>query len=91
MTDLLFENQTSWSTSNDVLKEYFVVYAKELKLDVDKFTKDFESQEVRSRVAQDLREAEQIGVDSTPTFFLNGQKVSVNSYTEFKTLLKNLN
>lgn len=91
MTDLLFENQTSWSTSNDVLKEYFIEYAKKLKLDIDKFTKDFESQEVRSRVAQDLREAEQMGVASTPTFFLNGQKVSVNSYTEFKTLLKNLN
>ncbi|VVA43979.1 DSBA oxidoreductase [Candidatus Roizmanbacteria bacterium] len=90
MSDLLFKNQTSWSTSNDVLKEHFSMYAKELKLDVDKFTKDFESQEVRSRVAQDLREAELIGVDSTPTFFLNGQKVDVNSYNEFKKLLKSL-
>ncbi|MCR4277150.1 MAG: DsbA family protein [Candidatus Roizmanbacteria bacterium] len=90
MLDMLFDNQTSWSISNDVLKEYFVEYAKELKLDVDKFTKDFESQEVRNRVAQDLREAEQIGVDSTPTFFLNGQKIVVNSYEEFKKLLKEL-
>ena len=90
MLDILFDNQPSWSISNDVLKEYFVEYAKELKLDVDKFTKDFESQEVRNRVAQDLREAEQIGVDSTPTFFLNGQKIVVNSYEEFKKLLKEL-
>lgn len=91
MTDLLFDNQQSWAVSNDVLKEYFVKYAKELNLDVNKFTKDFESQEVKSRVAQDLSEAEQMGVDSTPTFFLNGQKVVVNSFNDFKTLLKNLN
>ncbi len=91
MTNLLFDNQQSWSTSNDFQKEYFLNYAKELKLDIDQFKKDSESTEVKNRVTEDLREAEQMGVDSTPTFFLNGQKVSVNSYTEFKTLLKNLN
>ena len=91
MTDLLFTNQQAWGKSNDIMKEYFLKYAKELKLDVDKFTKDFESQEVKNRVVQDLTEAQQIGVDSTPTFFLNGQKVDVNSYNEFKTRLKNLN
>ncbi len=91
MQNILFDNQRTWSVSNDILKEYFIKYAKDLELDIDQFIKDFESQEVRSRVAQDLREAEQMGVNSTPTFFLNGQKVSVNSYTEFKTLLKNLN
>jgi len=91
MTDLLFDNQQAWATSNDVLKEYFIKYARELKLDENKFAKDFESQEVKDRVALDLREAEQMGIDSTPTFFLNGQKVVVNSFNEFKTLLKNLN
>jgi protein-disulfide isomerase len=90
MVDLLFINQQAWGKSNDVMKEYFLKYAKELKLDTNKFTKDFESQEVKSRVEQDLREAQLMGVDSTPTFFLNGQKVDVNSYNEFKTRLKNL-
>lgn len=90
MADLLFNEQQVWEKSNNILKDYFEKYAKELNLDVDKFIKDFESPEVRSRVAQDLREAEQIGVSSTPTFFLNGQKVDVNSYNEFKTRLKNL-
>lgn len=90
MTDLLFDNQSSWEKSGDPQKEYFSGYAKELGLDVDKFNKDSNSSEVKNRVGQDLREAEQMGVNSTPTFFLNGQKVDVNSYDEFKTKLKNL-
>ncbi len=90
MTDLLFDNQQTWKESNNPQQEDFVNYAKELKLDVDRFKKDSDSTEVKNRVNQDLREAEQMGVNSTPTFFLNGQKVVVNSYNEFKTLLKNL-
>ena len=90
MSDLLFDNQQSWSASNDPQKEYFLNYAKELKLNIDQFKKDSDSTDVKNRVAEDLREAEQIGVNSTPTFFLNGQKVDVNSYDEFKSLLKSL-
>ena len=90
MSDLLFDNQTSWSTSNDPQNEFFLKYATELKLNIDQFKKDSDSTDVKNRVAEDLREAEQIGVNSTPTFFLNGQKVDVNSYDEFKSLLKSL-
>jgi protein-disulfide isomerase len=90
MADLLFDNQSIWEKSNDPQKNYFLTYAKELNLNVDQFKKDSDSTEVRDRVAEDLREVGQMGIDSTPTFFLNGQKVVVNSYDEFKTLLKNL-
>lgn len=90
MADLMFNNQQAWSTSNDPQKEFFLSYAKKLNLDVDKFKNDSNSTEVKNRVAQDLTEAGQIGINSTPTFFLNGQKIDVNSYIEFKTLLKNL-
>ena len=90
MSDLLFDNQQSWSASNDPQNEFFLKYATELKLNIDQFKKDSDSTDVKNRVAEDLREAEQIGVNSTPTFFLNGQKVDVNSYDEFKSLLKSL-
>jgi len=90
MSDLLFDNQQSWSASNDPQKEYFLNYAKELKLNIDQFKNDLNSAVVKDRVNSDLKEAEQIGVDSTPTFFLNGQKVDVNSYQELITKLINL-
>ncbi len=88
MSNLLFDNQQAWSKSNNPQKEYFLNFAKKLKLDVNKFEKDFNSQEVKNRVAQDLNQGQQIRIDSTPTFFLNGQKVDVNSYDEFKKVLK---
>lgn len=90
MTGLLFDNQQTWIKSSDPQKEYFLKYASELKIDVEQFKEDSESTEVKNRVAENLREAELIGVNSTPTFFLNGQKVDVNSYNEFKNLLKSL-
>lgn len=90
MANLIFDNQSTWEKSNDPQKEYFSKYAKELGLDVDKFNKDADSTEVKDRVAVDLKEAEQMGVDSTPTFFLNGKKVEVNSYQEFKQTLMSL-
>lgn len=90
MSDLLFDNQQSWSTSGDPLKEYFIKYAEDLKLDVAQFSKDISSNKVKDRINQDLLEAGQMGIDSTPTFFLNGQKVEVNSYQELITKLKSL-
>ncbi|KKP61358.1 MAG: DSBA oxidoreductase [Candidatus Roizmanbacteria bacterium GW2011_GWA2_34_18] len=90
MGDLLFDNQQAWEKSNDPQKEYFLNYAKELQLDVDRFKKDSDSSEVKNRVAEDLKDADQMGINSTPTFFLNGQKVNVNSFDEFKVMLKKL-
>lgn len=90
MLNLLFDNQQAWSVSKDPIKEHFLPFAKKLKLDTDQFIKDMNSDKVKSRVNRDVIEAAQVGVNSTPTFFLNGQKVDVNSYDEFKNKLKNL-
>ena len=90
MSDLLFDNQQVWEKSGNPQQEYFLNYAKKLGLDVDKFKKDSDSAGVKNRVAEDLKEADQMGISSTPTFFLNGQKVDVNSFDEFKKVLRSL-
>ncbi len=90
MIDLLFDNQQNWKDSNNPQQEDFINYAKELKLDIEKFKKDIDSLEVKNKVAEDLRDADQIGISSIPIFFLNGQKVEVSSFDELKVKLKNL-
>ncbi len=90
MVDLLFDNQSTWEKSNNPQQEHYLNYAKQLNLDIDQFKKDSDSSEVKNRVAEDLNAANQMGIDSTPTFFLNGQKVDVNSFDEFKKMLKSL-
>ena len=48
------------------------------------------SDETKQKVSDDAMSGNNGGVNSTPTFFLNGEKVTVRDYTEFTNLLKNL-
>lgn len=89
MVDLQYEKQAQWSDLADP-GEFFTDLAKELGLDIDKFKKDMNSSEVKNKVQSHLTEGESIGVNATPTFFLNGKKVDVRSIDEFKNLLKSL-
>lgn len=89
MLDVLYDKQSEWSSLSDP-KNYFINQAKSLKLDMEKFQKDIDSKQVKDKVQTDLTEAESIGVNSTPTFFINGKQVKVRSIDEFKQLLLSL-
>ncbi len=89
MHDLLYENQKSWATENNAM-DIFVSYAAKISLDVDKFKKDVNSDETKKFVNDELNQGIGIGVNSTPTFFLNGKQIqNPNSYDEFKKLVQN--
>lgn len=90
MSNLLFANQETWSKSVNP-KENFVKYAQQLSLNVDQFKKDSDSQEVKNKVNQDYQSGIQAGVNSTPSFYLNGKKLdNVASFSDFIQLLKNI-
>ena len=89
-TDKLFLNQENWSTGKDIDKK-FDMYASELKLDIQKFKKDINSQTVKNKVQADAASGDKFQVNATPTFYLNGEKLnSVRSFEEFVQLLKSL-
>jgi protein-disulfide isomerase len=89
MHDTLFETQTSWAESNNAA-DTFVAYAKKLNLDVNKFQKDMNSSETQSVIADSQNQASSIGVNSTPSFFVNGQQISnPRSYDDFKKIIQN--
>jgi protein-disulfide isomerase len=69
MNDLLFAHQKKVKLA-DLLD-----YARQLNLDVALFQRRLRSGYYRGVVERDLELAESLGVDSTPTFFINGQKV----------------
>lgn len=75
MHDILFENQSEWSVEKDP-EDFFVTYAEELGLDVEKFEEDMNSQEVQDKINQDIVSGNQLGVNATPTFFLNGERIA---------------
>lgn len=87
MGDILFDKQEEWSAQDDPTS-FFVKYAQLLKLDVNKFKKDMTSDEIKKKVDNDVLAGTQAGVDATPSFFLNGVKLSnPNSYQEFSALV----
>lgn len=75
MHDLLFENQEAW-TGRENVEEIFIGYANELKLDINKFKADLNSKAVSDRIQRDVESGQKSNVDATPSFYLNGSKLT---------------
>lgn len=87
MHDMLYENQNSWANTNS--KDTFIGYAKDLGLDLDKFKTDLDSDSTKEFINQQTNKAIFIGVNSTPTFFVNGVHIqNPSSYDIFKKIIQ---
>ena len=87
MHDKLFDNQSAWSGEKNP-EEKFFQYATELGLDLEKFKNDLQSDSVKNKVNEDALLAETLGLNSTPTFFLNGKIIKISSYNQIKNALE---
>ncbi|MBP9687754.1 thioredoxin domain-containing protein [Candidatus Woesebacteria bacterium] len=87
MHDVLYEKQDAWSEKSNAV-DIFVGYAKDLGLNTDQFKKDLVEHKFDDVINKGLLDGNAAGVNSTPTFFMNGVKqVGIPSYTEFKSLI----
>lgn len=73
MSDLLFQDQEN--LSDQLISDY----AKKLGLNLDKFEKEIKEEKYKDRILADKDFGIKAGVNSTPTFYLNGQKISLFS------------
>lgn len=73
--EVLFENQDEWSGEKDPA-ELFASYAVDLEIDREDFLEGLRGERAKGLVEEDLRTAVALGVDATPTFFVDGKKVS---------------
>lgn len=86
----LYGNQKAWSESNNALDEYFVKYAQEIKLDVEKFKSEVKASKYAEKIQNDINDGNAVGVSATPTFYINGiEQVGGLPYDEFKTKIDN--
>lgn len=91
MHDVLFAKQTEWASEKDPT-EKFVFYASALGMDIEKFKTDLVSDVVKNKVNEDYEGGIESGVNSTPTFFLNGKKMTnPRDYEDFKALILSSN
>lgn len=77
MHNQLYQTQQDWSTlSGDKRTNMFVSYASQLGLDTAKFTADLGSHAVNDKISFDQAIGGKIKINATPTFYLNGTKLS---------------
>ena len=87
MHDKLYENQEDWAEKDDYLAK-FEVYAKDIGLNLDEYKKAMADKPYDPIISKGLTDGTAAGVNATPTFFINGQKMAgVFTFDEWKKLL----
>jgi protein-disulfide isomerase len=80
--DLLFSDQLPLG------QDSYVKYAAQVKLNVDQFTQCVTTQKFKDNVSSNYNYASNLGVNSTPTFFVNGiPMVGAQPFEAFKVLI----
>jgi protein-disulfide isomerase len=74
MHDALFEHQREWGESPNP-KPYFMNFASHIGLDLNRFEQSLSSPGLQSRILTDVSQAQDLHIEGTPTFFLNGQLI----------------
>jgi protein-disulfide isomerase len=68
----MFENQEAWGHTEASRKDTFIQYASELGLDVAAFKEAVDDPATLARVQRDVDDGTALGVNATPTIFING-------------------
>lgn len=88
MHDSLFSNQTKWAELRDP-QDTFVAYAEQAGANKDQFLKDLADTALVERIQKDMDSGTQLGVNGTPTFFLNGEQIkNPSNLDDFKALVQ---
>lgn len=88
MAAKLFETQPQWGERQDSQATLFRTYALELGLDMARYDAAVADQATKDRIAQDVADGKALGITGTPTFFLNGKKLTLNTEAQFRQLLE---
>jgi protein-disulfide isomerase len=89
MHDIIYDKQAEWSEASNA-RDFFFAYANTLGLDTKKFLVDLDSKTIENKIMAEYKEGEKLGVQGTPTFFLNGKKLeNIGSLELFDKAIKN--
>lgn len=73
--EVLFTSQNEWSHQRQPATSFFLKYAKDLGMDVAKFEADMNDLRRMETINIDLEDGPKVGVNGTPTIFINGKKL----------------
>lgn len=88
MHNALFDNQDTWAKAQNP-EILFTSYAKQIGLDTERFSADMRTAAVDEKIKKDQDSGTALGVQGTPTFFLNGEEIeNPKDYKDFKILIE---
>ncbi len=88
MHDMLFERQHEWSGVTNA-STIFEDYANELGLNMDAYREGVVSEEASKTINSSLSVGTSIGVNATPTYFVNGEQIPTpQSVEEFSAVIQ---
>jgi protein-disulfide isomerase len=81
MHDSLYENRLVWLNASNT-RAALVECAAKLGLDMERFQKDMDSEEVTKRIAADRERVTSLELDRTPSVFINGDRMTARPITD---------
>nr|WP_248489947.1 thioredoxin domain-containing protein [Tsukamurella sp. PLM1] len=83
----MYETQTQWGEQRTPKDELFRSFATELGLDLARYDRDYNDPATAARIQADVDDGKTLGVQGTPTFFVNGKQLTPNSYDDLTRAL----
>ncbi|WP_043434108.1 thioredoxin domain-containing protein [Arthrobacter sp. I3] len=83
----MFETQPQWGEKKDSQAALFRTFAQDLGLDMNAYDAAVADEKTKDRIRKDVADGSALGVTGSPTFFLNGEKLVLNSEQEFRQKL----
>lgn len=84
----MYETQSEWGESQESKANLFRQYAARLGLDLAKYDADVAAVETLERIEADFQDGVALGVQSTPSFFLNDQPVQLTSFDDLRAAIE---
>ncbi|WP_320537342.1 DsbA family protein [Pseudarthrobacter sp. IC2-21] len=87
MAAKMFETQDRWHGKPESQAPLFRTFAADLGLDLAAFDAVVLDEKTKDRIRADVADGTALGVRSTPTFFLNGEKLTLTTKQDFRQKL----
>ncbi|MGW0481753.1 DsbA family protein [Nonomuraea sp. NPDC003214] len=83
----MYETQPQWGEKRVPADETFRGFAKDLGLDLAAWDKAYDDPATLARIRKDMADGRALGVQGTPTFFLNGTRIEPRTLAEFRAAI----
>lgn len=80
----MFETQKEWGEAQETKRELFFGFAEELGLDMEQFERDVDDPATVARIQADKEAGLALGVQGTPTLFLNDELLQLESLDQLQ-------